>query len=850
MLVTGEAGIGKTRLAAHALGQADSPSYGGAARSSVAEPYDPVAQVLRECLRRAPGVAGGLRAARAVPRAAAARARAAAPRTRARRRSSRRCAARSPSRARAARSRSCSTTSTGPTRPRSLLLPQLAGGLRDVPLLLVAIARDEVPADTHRLRRLRAQLRRVMRPARAAAAAARPRGHRAARRRGGRRGARRRRRRRSPRAHARHPVLRRGAGGHARAATAGAMPSGAARCPRRVLDAVLLRTEALSLPARNALERAAVVGQRCDVEHVRGARRATRWPRRWPPGSSSTRGPAHVEFRHALVRDADLPGDPVDAPPLAARGVARLLERAGAPAAERAAALARGGRRRARARCARRGRRASASVYAYRDAAELYERALDLDGGTEPLRFELLERLARARSCAGDLAGSARAWREVIDGRRGRGEVERVAEAEHAIGRVLALRGSTERALAAWSAAADAFAACGRHEDAARSRIAAAHALQVGGNLQPGARRRRGGARRPPARRAARAALARALARGHAARQAGRDRRRRSRRCTRRWRKRSRPATRRRPPPPTRRSRSCTRTPATSARRRRPTRSRSTTARAPASPATGAVCSACLCHVLRQRGEWRRSLALGRTLLEDPSVDEESRAIAAAVMSQIHAQPRRAPARAPARAWRPRPSLRQLRVLGAEMECSWTFARLELLEGSDEAALEHCRDVLRRWEESEDLPLQPERAGLVGGRLRRHAGRTRTCNRVVRALAAIAAEQRQPRGARDARRRARRARARRGRRGGRGRALPAGDRPAPRDRAAARPRRAARQRRRRRARRRPRRAGPRVARRRAPAGAPARRPPAAGGGRARRSPSSAAAGAGSAPPPA
>ena len=28
--------------------------------------------------------------------------------------------------------------------------------------------------------------------------------------------------------------------------------------------------------------------------------------------------------------------------------------------------------------------------------------------------------------------------------------------------------------------------------------------------------------------------------------------------------------------------------------------------------ATGAICSACLCHVLRQRGEWRRSLALCR----------------------------------------------------------------------------------------------------------------------------------------------------------------------------------------------------------------------------------------------
>ena len=39
---------------------------------------------------------------------------------------------------------------------------------------------------------------------------------------------------------------------------------------------------------------------------------------------------------------------------------------------------------------------------------------------------------------------------------------------------------------------------------------------------------------------------------------------------------------------------------------------------------TAAVCSACLCHVLRQRGEWRRSLALSRSLLDDPSVDERS----------------------------------------------------------------------------------------------------------------------------------------------------------------------------------------------------------------------------------
>ena len=267
---------------------------------------------------------------------------------------------------------------------------------------------------------------------------------------------------------------------------------------------------------------------------------------------------------------------------------------------------------------------ASASVYAYRDAANLYERALDLDGGAEPLRFELLERLAVCAELAGDLAGSARAWREVIDGRRGRGEVERVAEAEHAIGRVLALRGSTERALAAWFAAADAFAACGRREDAARSRLAAAHA--AAGRRQPAARARRGRGRtgRAPGRRAARPALARALARGRGARQARRDTE----------------------------ALACVQAalaealsagqPATAAAAYQALAvvyentgdlGRATEAYEVAIDycattgiaETGAICSACLCHVLRQRGEWRRSLALCRTLLDDPSIDAEPR---------------------------------------------------------------------------------------------------------------------------------------------------------------------------------------------------------------------------------
>ena len=153
---------------------------------------------------------------------------------------------------------------------------------------------------------------------------------------------------------------------------------------------------------------------------------------------------------------------------------------------------------------------------------------------------------------------------------------------------------------------------------------------------------------------------------------------------------------------------------------------------------TGIVCSACLCHVLRQRGDWRRSLDLSRTLLDDPAADEGSRAIAAAVMSQIHAsRGERRPARL--RAMEAVPVVRQLRILGAEMECSWTLARLELLEGSDEAALEHCRDIVRRWEETEDrhysLNALAWSAGLFAA-----CGEAEDLNRVVRALAAIAAE--------------------------------------------------------------------------------------------------------------
>jgi DNA-binding CsgD family transcriptional regulator len=733
VLVTGEAGIGKTRLVGHALAQAGLPVYTGAARSTVAEPYAAVAQVLRDCLRQSPdlfqsGAALAPYCARLLPELGV------PPQD-----------AGESALVEALRGVFAIAGSRGPAavvlddlhwadEATLALLPVLAGGLKDVPIVLIALARDEVPADIHRLRRMRAQLRREsdlvelpLRPfdltdtGRLAAAvtgeeleaevvAAL-----------------------HDRAQGIPFYVEEIAGTLAldgRRAEAGGLP-----LPETVLDAVLLRTEALSLDARNALERAAVVGERFAVEHV-AAPDAEALAEALDTGFLVEAGPGHLEFRHALVRDAVYQAIPWTRRRSLHTSVARSLDGAGASAAERATHwLGAGDVERARAALGE-AAAASVDVYAYRDAAKLYERALDLAGGTDLARFELLERLAVCAELAGDLAASARAWREVIDGRRGRGEVERVAEAEAAIGRVLALRGSTERALAAWFAAADAFAACGRQEDSGRSRLAAANVLQYTGRLQPAlaaveavldslppdatadvgsrARSLRGIVlgklgETAQARESVHAALSEALSAGHQ--------------------------------------------PSAAAAYQALAVVHENAAEFGAAAeayevaidycestgieATGYICSSCLCHVLRQRGEWRRSLALSRSLLDDPATDEVSRAIAAVVTSQIHAcRGERRPARM--RVMEAAPVLRQMRVFGAEMECSWTFARLELLEGSEETALEHCRDVLRRWDESDDLHYSLNALSWSTGVFAAY-GQEEDLNRAVRALATMAA---------------------------------------------------------------------------------------------------------------
>ena len=160
VVVAGEAGVGKTRLVREAIARSGLTAFAGASPATVAPPYEPVSQILRAAVRRTPGLPAACGPyqpylAALLPELG-------------------------PSAAdvtvgtlvEALRRAFAAAAGDGPvvivfddlhwaSEAMQLLLPQLADALRELPLLLVMLARDEVPDDTHRLRILRAQLRRI-----------------------------------------------------------------------------------------------------------------------------------------------------------------------------------------------------------------------------------------------------------------------------------------------------------------------------------------------------------------------------------------------------------------------------------------------------------------------------------------------------------------------------------------------------------------------------------------------------------------------------------------------------------------------------------------------------------------
>ena len=254
--------------------------------------------------------------------------------------------------------------------------------------------------------------------------------------------------------------------------------------PDSIKETVLLRAERLSSAGRHSLEIAAAAGLRFDLELLAALGGADGLDEAIERGFL-VEVDQQGAFRHALIREAVYDDIAWTRRRNYHRQLAAELERRGAaPEAVAEQWLAGGERDRARPSLLAAAER-FCDVHAYHDAARAVRRAIELwpEGEDEDDRLAALERLGRCAQLHGDLAGAARAWQEVAEACRARGDLIRLAEHERRLGGVYELQGAWDRALAARAAAAEAFAEQGLDVEAATEHLAAASHLQSAANL-------------------------------------------------------------------------------------------------------------------------------------------------------------------------------------------------------------------------------------------------------------------------------------------------------------------------------------------------------------------------------
>src|SRR4051794_12353018 len=252
--------------------------------------------------------------------------------------------------------------------------------------------------------------------------------------------------------------------------------------PETIRDAVLLSLAQLSDEGRAAAEAAAVVGQSVDLSLLGELAPEAGVAELMRHGLLNEHGAGRASFRHALSREALYADVPWLRRRALHRQVAEALEAGGGESMEIATHWL-GAREAAQARSALvRAARESEAVHAYRDATKAGRQALELWPGDEdaPGRTEALERYARCAELASELSEAVRAWRELAALRDSAGEPVEVAEAQRRLAAVYELKGERETAFAARRLAVEAFAGAGHAAEAATERLAMANHRRVG----------------------------------------------------------------------------------------------------------------------------------------------------------------------------------------------------------------------------------------------------------------------------------------------------------------------------------------------------------------------------------
>ena len=249
--------------------------------------------------------------------------------------------------------------------------------------------------------------------------------------------------------------------------------------PETLRDALRVRAEGLSDDGHATLQAAAAVGVEVELELLAQLHSDTGIAEVLDHGLLREVKPGVVAFRHDLVREALYADTPWPRRRSLHRELGRLLEELGAdPRLAAGHWLAGGEPGRARPLLVESARR-SCAVHAYRDAATAARSALELwpEGEDEPGRLAVLEQLGRCAQICGELSEAGRAWEEVAASLDPVADRERLADVLRGLATVYALEGAWGRVAIARQEAAEAFEAAGRDADAADEWLLVAEAL-------------------------------------------------------------------------------------------------------------------------------------------------------------------------------------------------------------------------------------------------------------------------------------------------------------------------------------------------------------------------------------
>jgi DNA-binding NarL/FixJ family response regulator len=265
----------------------------------------------------------------------------------------------------------------------------------------------------------------------------------------------------------------------------GFAPDNVRPLPDSIVDAVQARTHGVREAHMEAVELAAVLGVSVDLPVLSELVAPEEVDELLESGLLREQEADVATFRHALVRDSIYGTIPWARRRAHHRRVAeRLTARGGAPGNIAEHWLA------AREHDVARplliaAAQESCSVHAYRDAAHLARRALAIwPGDTDPEgRVTTLEKLAECAERGGELLAAAEAWAQVGDVRAAEGDHEAAGLARRRFANAAELLGDFPLALSARRAAAEAFGTAGARAEAATEHMALAELLKSAADL-------------------------------------------------------------------------------------------------------------------------------------------------------------------------------------------------------------------------------------------------------------------------------------------------------------------------------------------------------------------------------